>query len=749
MIKQKTVFEAYKALKQNVYYDKSNTNLTLRNSIAEFEYCEKIENYQSNLETKLDDLTNAINGKNNEYFEELYNKISLIKTPKKFERVSEKDINSNKTEEYIKKENENFISNETIFDNYEIKRLFVFIDCPIELQIMNILWIYEIGYKLDKSLSNKCYGNRLNFDNETGKLNNFSLFKAYYYQYEKWRDDAITTAKFIIEKQKSDVAILTMDIKDYYYSVSIDKAELKKELKLSKDDKFVHGVFEKVHTKYTEQIKEFNYPKDKIKNLDIVNYFSLPIGLPSSYILANWYLQKFDKIIIEKIKPHYYGRYVDDMIFVLSNPTMVEEAFCCETLNCIKTEYKDAKSKIAHFVGNHLHEGINFGIVEDTEHFEIKQDPENYEKSVEPKLIVQKEKVFLYYFKKDESLSVLEKLKRDIDIASSEFRFFSDCNPSNFEDKVYELIYDGSSRKIITLKDYKINSYGLSVFLAKKIYNIQNYSEADNLDLKKISLFFQGRNLLDYSNHWEKVLTYFMFLKKKDEIKRFLKKVIEEIGKYNFKKGKSKKALSKPVLNSINEIKFQMLMKLYRSFILALALNPTLFDEKEKEKIQDYFVKKELQIQKREKRNTANTFRIDIDTLKYRFSNMVRHNYITTPLLNFTTSYFDNSDTNLIERNSSKVVAFNNNPELSDPLQKFSPRLFSFAELSVFHLFKNTNDLFINSKVFSGVSSNPAKLFKFLKDNHYAKKIELPEPKKEKQIFLYDFSTGGGSKNER
>ena len=69
-----------------------------------------------------------------------------------------------------------------------------------------------------------------------------------------------------------------------------------------------------------------------------------------------------------------------------------------------------------------------------------------------------------------------------------------------------------------------------------------------------------------------------------------------------------------------------MLMKLYRSFILALALNPTLFDEKEKEKIQDYFVKKELQIQKREKRNTANTFRIDIDTLKYRFSYMVRHN---------------------------------------------------------------------------------------------------------------------------
>jgi len=42
----------------------------------------------------------------------------------------------------------------------------------------------------------------------------------------------------------------------------------------------------------------------------------LPIGFLPSNILANWYLQKFDKAIINEWNPIYYGRYVDDIIIV-------------------------------------------------------------------------------------------------------------------------------------------------------------------------------------------------------------------------------------------------------------------------------------------------------------------------------------------------------------------------------------------------------------------------------------------------
>ena len=42
----------------------------------------------------------------------------------------------------------------------------------------------------------------------------------------------------------------------------------------------------------------------------------LPIGFMPSMILSNWKLKDFDKAIITRINPVYYGRYVDDIIMV-------------------------------------------------------------------------------------------------------------------------------------------------------------------------------------------------------------------------------------------------------------------------------------------------------------------------------------------------------------------------------------------------------------------------------------------------
>ena len=46
----------------------------------------------------------------------------------------------------------------------------------------------------------------------------------------------------------------------------------------------------------------------------------LPIGLCSSLVLANWYLQGFDAAVLKNVRPAYYGRYVDDILLVVPLP---------------------------------------------------------------------------------------------------------------------------------------------------------------------------------------------------------------------------------------------------------------------------------------------------------------------------------------------------------------------------------------------------------------------------------------------
>lgn len=45
----------------------------------------------------------------------------------------------------------------------------------------------------------------------------------------------------------------------------------------------------------------------------------IPLGFLPSLIISNWYLQGFDQAIIESVHPHYYGRYVDDILIVIGS----------------------------------------------------------------------------------------------------------------------------------------------------------------------------------------------------------------------------------------------------------------------------------------------------------------------------------------------------------------------------------------------------------------------------------------------
>ena len=69
----------------------------------------------------------------------------------------------------------------------------------VEGHILGVVWLMNIGSKLDKLVYEKSYGNRIRkkLINELSDEPTFSpyLFEPYFMQYESWRDTALDEAK--------------------------------------------------------------------------------------------------------------------------------------------------------------------------------------------------------------------------------------------------------------------------------------------------------------------------------------------------------------------------------------------------------------------------------------------------------------------------------------------------------------------------------------------------------------------------
>src|SRR5690625_7830878 len=86
-----------------------------------------------------------------------------------------------------------------------------------------------------------------------------------------------------------------------------------------KSVKRLNNLLLKVHQRFTEIVLTEIPRKSNIRDF-LKGEVLLPIGLISSYTLANYYLRTCDKDVRKRVNPLYYGRYVDDIVIVLSNP---------------------------------------------------------------------------------------------------------------------------------------------------------------------------------------------------------------------------------------------------------------------------------------------------------------------------------------------------------------------------------------------------------------------------------------------
>lgn len=471
------VKQAFSKLKASLYYEKNN--LHLRQQMVDF--CSE------EIGQKLDNLANRLS--NGDGFDDELKKIGLFLLPKKIKNTQS---------------DPNILSNSFDFNKNEIERLMIYADIPIELHIVAVLWVMLFGSKLDKELDQYCWGNRLIIDEDTEEIKaGRHLFKPYFKQYQQWWSKAIDEANHLLEN-KENVCILNLDIQNYYHSIRIKPDDLKnKDGDWNDSEKIVWQLFLKIHQKYNEVLCNFGFRED-----DFENGFALPVGLLSSPLLANCYLKGFDQKVNEALTPAYYGRYVDDILIVVKHAKQPESIKSFIDKLKIGLASKETKDGDANKTIWYLDEM--------------------------PKLTLQQEKIFLYYFDHKFSSELLSKFEKEQREHSSEYRFLSDEEDERFDDGQFDIesCFDQMEDSKARFKPQSENKYKLACYLSKFIKRrIQRGAKYGRDKEKQLKKFFQGSQLIKYHFFWEKLFSLYAVSNDADSFLTLKKQIEKQIDK--------------------------------------------------------------------------------------------------------------------------------------------------------------------------------------------------------------------------
>lgn len=723
----KKIEYAYRKLKHVIYYD--STYSFNRSLISLFEKNNRF--FEKDADGKIikeipevfENLAKEITKGNiqSDYFQELFQEISCWILPKKVRNDT------------IGFDDDNILTNTPIDCNQiTVTKDFKLINAPIQLHLISILWIMEGGYLLEKTMEVEPYGNKLELSADSdGIVDGLRLFKPYHKRYKKWRNQAFEKALRIIKEDKENALIISLDVKEFYPSVILDFGEITSAVTKALNDKnltpsktfiFLSKIIQAIHEKYLEKLTSYpkdelernketdaDTPSDKISSEDnsidkneekqnekeidskegsweqIVN--GLPIGLPSSAVIANWYLGKFDEKVKNTINPVYYARYVDDIMMVIANPN-------------IKGYEKDIKSRVFkwYFERNDIlrNKNIPFDQIskpvnninncttqeeKKEEHYyrlllydvcEELTDKNKHKICLE----IQESKSKFYYFDKDQPTALLDKIKRELAIESSEFKYLPEEKKlfQDFYTEAHFLSFDGSVNKLRNVSGFGVNLFGASRFLAKKIFSaLQSERKIDREAEKQLNIFFKNGRAIDTSKLWEKAATYFVVTKDIKGLVRFIKNVKEAIKKIKFvresgdinQKYLENKEYSKEIQDNLH-------LLLVGSISMAISLDLTWLNNIEssdilEDDVDDSFTQKEvnkiigmLYFDNLNKSiiysgsNEKNYLKTHI--LQIRKALMVRHNYVCSPLINFTNVGINGKSREVKDNSKSKKI---------------------------------------------------------------------------------------------
>ena len=702
-IRDDLIKTAYRKLKSHIYYD--NSNIFLKAKIAEFEKLNAGEKLNDvlmakfkRLEKDIEDYTKG----NTANIDELLKSINYRILPKKFKNF--------KTPEgifFFKGSNN---SNVNIAEKYNI-----FIDCPIELHIIDVIWIMKIGEKVDRRLDSSCYANRLfrNIDEDSGATefneNKIRLFRNYKEAYPKWRDEAIKKAK-ALHAEELDVCFVNLDIKEYFYSIDFDfsllndffKAAENEEDKPSPEYEFLSAIVSKIHSSFREKcLAEDQYYAETYKGRKF-----LPISLLSSGILANLYLNKYDKKIISEVKPAFYGRYVDDIIFVLCNPKIdtkksdIIEADIYKVLDALgivkcNDEKANQDEPIEHKILKKYFNSHGLPDGSKTNGVELRFKDADFKN-----LQLQSTKVKVYYFDKYDSIAILKEFETIIQKNASEFNHQADEDDifTNIENPFFKIDYSDTINKLRSIEKQSTDKLKASKYLTKliRLSSIVHIDEEKKKEIHGlIRDFFDGQTLLELFTLWEKIFTYYFTIEANKQILSFAKRILSRINKLELDTGNTKYSTKMK-----SKIRDDLRDYLVVSIAMSMALKMRFYS-----KLEEYHrgTHKGAEI---EHSITELLLKSHEESVSILNSNMLRHHFVSFPLLNYiqltktdgSIKYIDLVDKNFYHNDSQGEF------ELDTHKHDFSPRFIHFHEFAMFNLLKDlqknqSNDGFLEKAI--------------------------------------------------
>lgn len=558
---------AYRKLKSYVYYDK--TDLRLRTRLAAFE-CSK--DFLDKLES-VKEVLNSDEPTVEPGFQQWLSDVNFRIVPKKIRSESDDEFNCDD-------HHGKFITNVTSAKTIHVDKVNYFFDGPIELYIISVLWIMIEGRHLDAQLFPECCGSRLSEKLRNEGDESLQLFSKYHEQYARWRDTGIRKAKQLLTDENKNVAILGLDLQEYFYRINIDfdgVGDKLKSINKSNDEEgssVLLGCIKAIGLAYRASIQQLMLKTHPDIEESVTG---LPIGLPSSLVLANWYLQDFDASILNGIKPAYYGRYVDDILLVVPIGRMPASK---------------SGGPVKAFLQELL---VNAGLLEEIE-------DGTYEVQARPGLRLQQSKCILQYFDAKHSIAGLEKFQKKLEENGSDFLLLPvDEADNSMEDIAYELLYEGSVNKFRSVKGVAENRYELAKHLARQtILHLVTDDPPDRTVSKGLQKFFKGRSAIEFFDLWERVLTLLGISGDGSTLRAFTKQLKSEISSVRTGVPAVTKALQRDLENHL---------------LFSLAMSEAVCSE-------DVGLSDIVD---------------DIHSEHLRRSNMLRHHFVRAPLLNFTT----------------------------------------------------------------------------------------------------------------
>ena len=540
------LYEAYRKLKNYYYYDNSSIYPCLR--IAEFEQdlnqlstkADFIREFRQKMK-KVKNLFTATEEDVDSLFASLLSKVTYKLLPKPMKQETKEKPNICST----------FLTNQVSSETIDIGAYNIYIDAPVDIHLIATLWLMKVGVHFVSLISDHNYAYQmtpyLSKDKKTEYApGGLQLYAPYFKGYQDWRDNAIKKAEELLKKGKN-ATIVSLDLTRYFYNIRINLLSFVEELSEEKGVVDIvrkgtlgyrlNNLLNKVHKKYSECIA--NCRPNDVPLID-VEYPLLPVGLISSGIIGNLFLRKFDRKVITNLHPDYYGRYVDDMLFVIGETVMekdedvdglIETYFVNKGLLIDKGKGQKSENK------NDINENSKGDEATNTEPgvYELNLKDSNDEKGQEAEqghadvyhFEIQRRKIAVEHFVHGESLAALKQFKRNIQKKRSEFRLLPDEEivEKDFDDAAFTMQYKGSVNKLRDIEDFHEDKYGASTYLAHRIF-LARHDADGGIDERKqaaqqILAFFKGEVAINFYSLWEKVCSYFMICGDISSLKKF------------------------------------------------------------------------------------------------------------------------------------------------------------------------------------------------------------------------------------